>query len=315
MTTSPPHLFPPRPKILDFGVARSAEADPVMSMQTQAGQIVGTLAYMSPEQVAGSQSVNARTDVYALGVMLYELLTRRLPHNISVTSIAEAARAIQQDDPARPSSIDHTLRGDLETIVLKAIERDPARRYGSAAALAADIRNFLADRPIMARPPTKAYLFAKFARRHTGLVAGATAAVVVLIAGLAVSLMLYRQAEAARQAASEQLTISKAAQARAEGINTFLVQDLIDSTLAHDDARNTTLHDALVRAADGIQTRFANDAVTRSGLQMQVGSMLSRFGDEEKARDMLLPAWKEVEARLGPESGEAIDAKPDMPWR
>src|SRR5262249_15954051 len=122
-----------QPKVLDFGVARVTDRDAQSTLHTNAGQIVGTLAYMSPEQVLGDPlEIATRTDVYSLGVILFELLAGRLPYTVS-KNLPEAIQAIREEDPLRLSSIDRVYRGDVETITAKALEKDKARRYTSAA--------------------------------------------------------------------------------------------------------------------------------------------------------------------------------------
>ena len=154
------------PKILDFGVARAAQAD-FESLQTVPGEIVGTMAYMSPEQVVGtSLELDTRSDVYALGVLLYELIAGRLPYDLSRKSLPEAVRVIRDDDPARLSAVTRAVPADVETIVSKALEKDKLRRYVSAAEMAEDIRRFLRDAPILARRPSASDQMQKVARRH-----------------------------------------------------------------------------------------------------------------------------------------------------
>jgi len=161
-----------KPKILDFGIARVSQDDTqTHTLQTETGQLLGTVSYMSPEQVGGdSRAVEATSDVYALGVLLFELLSDRLPIDIRNRSIPEAVALIRDREPTHLSSIDARFRGDIDTIVLKAIEKDPQRRYATAAALANDIRRHLRNEPIRARRATTIYQLSKFARRNRGLV-------------------------------------------------------------------------------------------------------------------------------------------------
>lgn len=177
------------PKILDFGVARVTDSDTTMvTQQTDVGQLIGTIPYMSPEQVAGDSSqIDTRSDVYALGVILYELLSGRLPHDVARRSIPEAARVIREEEPSRLSSINSAYRGDIDVIVTKAMEKDRERRYSSAAELAADIRRHLRDEPLVARAPSAMYRFRKFARRNRAIVGGTVAVFVALAAGLIVA--------------------------------------------------------------------------------------------------------------------------------
>lgn len=192
-----------QPRILDFGVARATDSDlQVTTVQTEIGQLVGTLPYMSPEQVLGrSGEVDVRSDVYAIGVTLYELLSGRLPFEFSDATLLIAARTVAEAEPTSLSTLNRAFRGDLDTIVRKAIEKDPGRRYQAASSLAADLGRFLADEPIVARPATTAYQLRKFARRNRGLVAGFAAALVVLVAGTVVaSTLAIGQAHARREA-------------------------------------------------------------------------------------------------------------------
>ena len=175
-----------QPKILDFGVARVTDADiRVTTLQTTTGQLVGTLAYMSPEQVAGDpRALDTRSDVYSLGVICYELLTGRVPLDLSPRMVAQAARAIMEEDPPSLGTLNRALRGDLTTIVAKALEKDKQRRYQSASDLAVDIRRYLADEPVLAQPATTLYRLRKFARRNKPLVFGVVAAFVMLLLGI-----------------------------------------------------------------------------------------------------------------------------------
>src|SRR5262245_4205842 len=136
------------------------------------GQLVGTLAYMSLEQVlADLLGLDTRSDVYALGVILYELLAGRMSYMIS-KKLDEAIHAIREEDPARLSQISRSYRGDIETIVAKALEKDKKRRYGSAAELAEDITRYVKEEPIVAGPPSAGSKLEEVARRHKTLVRG-----------------------------------------------------------------------------------------------------------------------------------------------
>jgi tetratricopeptide (TPR) repeat protein len=192
-----------QPRILDFGVARVTDSDARATRQTDSGQLIGTLAYMSPEQVlADPLEIDIRCDVYALGVILFELLAGRLPYELS-SRLHEAAHTICEEDPARLSSIDRRYRGDIETIAAKALEKKKSCRYASAADLASDIRRHLTDQPIVARPPTTGYQLRKFAIRHKALVGAGGAVFVVLLGGIVAST---REAMRANRAGQEAIT-------------------------------------------------------------------------------------------------------------
>jgi tetratricopeptide (TPR) repeat protein/predicted Ser/Thr protein kinase len=186
LVTTDPNTSEPAPKILDFGVARATDADiAATTMHTEVGQLIGTLPYMSPEQIAADpDDLDTRSDVYALGVVLYELLADRLPYDLGKRMIHEAARVIREDDPARLSSVNTRYRGDIETIVAKALEKQRERRYQSALDLGADLKRYLTDEPIAARPPGRWYQITKFAKRNRALVTGIVVAFIALLLGL-----------------------------------------------------------------------------------------------------------------------------------
>lgn len=220
-----------QPKVLDFGVARLLESelgesrDALITMHTGAGQIVGTLAYMSPEQVGGDAAiVDGRADVYSLGVMLYELLCGRLPHDVSRMSLADAIQAVRKDTPASVAADNAALRGDIECIVGKAMAKEPSQRYQSAESLGDDIRNYLSDRTIAARPPSPYYAIRTFVRRNRAIVITASLALIGLSlgvvgvmwrAGVAVGLLAITSGAVGLAAALWQADRAKKAAARA----------------------------------------------------------------------------------------------------
>lgn len=169
-----------RLKVIDFGVARVRDphgAPDGRSFETEVGRVIGTLQYMSPEQVAGaSDGIDTRSDVYALGVMLYELVTGALPYDVAGVSLVEAARILSDETPPRPSSRTPEVDVDLDAIVLMALEKNRARRYPTAAALAADLGRHARGEAIEARPPSVATQMRAYARKHRVLV-GSIAAV------------------------------------------------------------------------------------------------------------------------------------------
>ncbi len=206
-----------RAKVIDFGVARATEAHANSPTSlTGAHQIVGTLHYMSPEQCGVSSDIDIRTDIYSLGVLLYELTCGRLPHDLSQRPIPAALHAIIHEPHIPPTFLDGQPDRDLEAIINKAIEKEPGRRYESAAALAADLRRALAHQPIEARPPGVLDQLRLFARRNPAFagVAASIVASIVLIAAISAAFALRLNAEMDRRGAAEAEAVRERDQAR-----------------------------------------------------------------------------------------------------
>jgi tRNA A-37 threonylcarbamoyl transferase component Bud32 len=234
-----------QPKIIDFGVARATDSDmAVTTFQTDVGQLLGTLQYMSPEQCdADPHDLDSRSDVYTLGVVLYELLCGRLPYEVTRAAIHEATRMIRQEAPPRPSTIDRALRGDVESIVLKALDKDRDRRYRSAADLAGDVNRFLNKEPIIARPPSVLYQLKMFSRRHRAAFGGIMATAVTLVVATIVSVAFGIDAHLSRKSAWRQWLNAQthaALLARHSGeldVAGKMLQEVLDEYTLHGDGR------------------------------------------------------------------------------
>ncbi|HTV82225.1 MAG TPA: serine/threonine-protein kinase [Acidobacteriaceae bacterium] len=292
-----------QPKILDFGTARLTDSDAQATRQTSMGQIIGTLAYMSPEQVTGEvDEIDTRSDVYTLGVILYELLAGRLPYETG-RRIHEAISTIREKEPSALRTINRAFRGDVETIVARALEKDKTRRYGSAAELAADVRRYLHDEPIMARPPSTAYQLRKFARRNKALVTGVAAVFVVLVGGVVASTWEAVQARRAEKKALQETAIAHA-------VNDFLQHDLLAQASAYNQSKpdpNITVRTVLDRAAQNIQGKFNNQPAVEAAIRDTIGRTYLDMGLYPEAQRQLERALALERRTLGPEDPGTIE--------
>jgi tetratricopeptide (TPR) repeat protein len=176
----PDPLAAPLLKVTDFGLAKRLEGE---VSQTQPGAVVGTPSYMAPEQAGGGKGVGPAADTYALGAILYELLTGRPP--FLAETLLETVLQVQTEEPVPPRRLNPAVPHDLETVCLKCLQKQPGQRYASAGDLADDLARFLRDEPVVARPPSVLYRFGKFARRHKAQVAGVAGIFLALVLGLA----------------------------------------------------------------------------------------------------------------------------------
>ena len=262
-------------KIIDFGVARSTDSDmAVTTLQTDIGQLVGTLQYMSPEQCeADPHDLDIRSDVYALGVVLYQVLTGKPPYNLGSKPFFEITRTIREQQPARLHTVDATLRGDVETVVFKALEKDREQRYQSALELAQDIRRYLANQAIIAQPPSILYQLRVFARRNRALF-GATAAVfAVLLIAVAVSTWQAVRATRAEQSAKRNAAVAQA------------VVNILSPRTSGDHQAEVAVRNAVGTALEELGSRSAEGPLVEADIRAELADAywrLAQFAEAER---------------------------------
>lgn len=269
-------------KVLDFGVARLIDPASRTTQGTDAAQVIGTVAYMSPEQIESAGTVDTRTDVYALGLVLYELLAGQRPFDLSGRSLIEAARIINQDEPPRLGRVDSRFRGDLETIVAKALEKRPDDRYASAGNLGGDLRRYLRFEPILAHPPSITYQLRKLARRRRGLVGGILTGAAAVILGLVVSGVGFVQARWERDAKVQALDREKSARRASEAVTDFL-SDMIADARPETQGRDVTLRELLEAKEAEVRARFVDEPLVRARLHRTLARTFASLGDYARA--------------------------------
>ena len=204
-------------KVIDFGVARATDSDlRATEMQTAVGQLIGTLQYMSPEQcVADPNDIDIRSDVYALGVVLFELLSDRLPYDIGSGGVPEAVRVIIESAPTRLTTVNDSIHRDVEVIVGKALEKDRDRRYRSAGELGDDIRRYLEDEPIIARPPSLSEHIRRYARKNRAAASAILTVAITLVVSIAAIIYFAMVASEQRDVAQQEAVAARVAEAKA----------------------------------------------------------------------------------------------------
>lgn len=304
------------PKIIDFGLAKAVgfalTDDP---LHTRADVAVGTPAYMAPEQLTGDAGgADTRSDVYALGVLLYQLLTGEPPFDptsLSQSSYREMVRVLEEETPERPSrrfarlrredpetvpsdadAVARALGRDLDWVVLKALEKDPERRYRSPRKLADDLQRFLNNEPVEAHQPTVGYRVAKYLRRHAWLVTGTSTAVLALALTFAWGLQRSR-AEAAR---------ANREAATAEQVSEFLVDLFQVSDPGEAQGESVTARELLERGAERIETELAGEPLVQARLMDTMGTVYIQLGLYDRAEEMMRRAVQIQEAE-----GESLD--------
>ena len=306
----------PVPKIIDFGLAKAT--GPRLSqatMYTEAGGVVGTPDYMSPEQASSERNIDTRTDVYSLGVILYELLVGMLPFSSQggglTPSVLEKLRADQPTLPSskikalgesleesaekrheEPQSLRRHLRGELDWIAVKALEHDRSRRYGSPAELAADIQRYLNDEPVLAGPPSTTYRALKFIRRHRFGVGVATVALILLVA-FAVTMALQ-----ARRIAKERDRANREA-AASERVADFMTQMFKVSDPGEARGNSVTAREILDKASKDVDNGLANDPQLQAQMMNTMGTVYENLGLFSQAEPLLRHALEIRRQMLG----------------
>ncbi|MCG3128716.1 MAG: Serine/threonine-protein kinase PknD [Phycisphaerae bacterium] len=288
-----------QPHILDFGLAK-ALGDASQRELTRSGEFMGTIAYAAPEQVRGQHGdVDTRTDVYALGVIAYQMLTGRAPYPTD-GPLSTVVRNIIELEPPRPSVLNPRVDGELDTIVLKALSKDPERRYQSAAALLVDVDHYQAGEPLDARRDSLAYVVRKFLRRHRVPAVIAAAFVVVVTVGFFTTLTFWRRAVRERNEARVARVDERRQRQIAEAVNQFL-QELFAG--ADPDSRlgqQATLRDALALAAERLEEgALQSQPDVHAALRLTIGDVFRQLGRFEEAEVHLRRALELRTAQYG----------------
>jgi len=332
-------------KVIDFGVVKSLDGSlSEESVHTEFGRLMGTPHYMSPEQLAaGNSDVDTRSDVYALGVLLYELLTGTLPFNARFENIYQLIIHVRQNDPTRaslrvleigeegnvaenraaernssPAALAARLRGDLDWILTRALAREREERYPTVAALAEDLVRHLEDRPVLAARPSVRYLLAKWVRRNRLLFASVCliSLTLVLAAILTTSALLRarqsaREAEKQRAAAVEALHISQKATARADHVNLFLTQ-MLAAADPGEKGREVRVIDVLEQAGEQAKTAFPEDPQSQVAVHRAIAQAYLGLGHYDAAEQQVRLALARAEAELGDSHEETLATRQDL---
>ncbi len=323
------------PKIIDFGVAKAmAQSLTERTMHTELGMLIGTPEYMSPEQAEMSgQNIDTRTDVYSLGAILYELLVGALPFDpkdLRRAGFDEIRRKIRNEDPPKPStrlstmggasavqaynrrmessSLIRQIRGDLDWITMKALEKDRTRRYGSPSELAADIDRYLRHQPVVARPPSTIYKTKKFMRRHrVGVGLASTLAILLVAFSVSMGIQARRIARERDRANREAARATSEAQAATQ-VSDFLTGLFRVSDPAEARGRAVTAREVLDKGAERIGTELTYDPVLQARLLFTMADVYRNLGALDRAEQLLEQAVNIRRRILGVEAPDTLRA-------
>ena len=294
------------PKLLDFGVAKILEPQGQLALEmTRSLLNPMTPSYASPEQVRG-ETLTTATDVYSLGVVLFELLAGRLPYKTS-GSLPETLQAIQREEIPLLGTIDRAFQGDIETIAAKALEKEKTLRYSSAADLAGDIQHYLDHEPIKARRPTLAYQLQKFASRHRAVVAALAAIFVVLVVGIAATTWEAGRARKAEFAALRERD-------RAGRVTDFMTKMFKVSDPSEARGNAVTARELLDKASKEIDTGLSQDPITQAQMMHIMGTVYESLGLFPDASSLFSRAAEIRRKALGPENIDTLTSRRMLGW-
>ena len=303
-----------QPKIVDFGIARpvvdEGETTPGM---TATGLVMGSISWMSPEQASGDPAkIDVRSDVFSLGTVLFRLVSGEMPLDLGSLGTLEAAQAICEKAPKRLGRLDRDLRGDLDAIASKALEKEPDRRYTSAGALGRDVQRFLDFLPVEARGWSAAYQLRRFAQRHRLLVGTAALLLVSVLAGLVTGIVLWQRAEGAlgRESAARGLAEQEAA--TSERVVRFFEEMFRQQSPALARGGTLTVKEMLDRQAREIDDRLEEEPRVRARLMASMGGAYLSLGLLEEAAPLLEQALAIRSAELGEDDPETWQSMQSM---
>jgi eukaryotic-like serine/threonine-protein kinase len=329
----------PAPKVIDFGIAKATNQQLTDRTLTRFDQLVGTPLYMSPEQAELSgQDVDTRTDIYSLGVVLYELLAGATPveaERLRASGFDEMRRIIREEEPPKPSTrvsslgprldtvstdrgtepskLRRLLRGELDWIVMKALEKDRTRRYETANHFAADVERYLNNEAVEACPPSAAYRFRKFARRNRLVLTAATLISASLVLGTAVSIWQAILARRAGARAEQEAQTAKTESAIAQAVNDFLLRDLLSQASPESTPdRDLKLRTVLERASKRIEGRFQDQPLVEAAIRTTLGHTHFELGDYPPAELHHRRAAELYGQTLGPDDPRTLTAMSNM---